>query len=566
MYILGISCFYHDSSACLIKDGQVIAAVQEERFNRDKFSPVFPIQAINYCLQEAGITSCDVEHIAFYEKMYLKFERTVLAHLYGYPFTLHNFLETMPLWLKDRLGVPYIIKEELSYKGKIWHVKHHLSHAASAFFVSPFEKAAILTVDGVGEYASSTYGVGDGRQMKILKEILYPHSLGLLYSMVTVYLGFHVFSGEGKIMALAEFGKPTYMDQFREVVDVRPDGSFRMNLRYFSLNRAVKMHSGPFVRLLGPPRKEGEEITGRHRDIAASLQRLTEDILLKMTRHVYQETRMENLCLAGGVFLNVTANSRIFNETPFKNLFIQPAAGDAGASLGAAAYVCHALLDQPRTYVMRSSALGPRYSDKVIETLISNEGEKFKRLSDEYLPRYVAQVIADDKIVGWFQGRMEFGPRSLGHRSILADPRNPDMKDIINAKVKHRESFRPFGVSVLREDAGDYFDLSCETPFMLLVARVKKEKARNIPAVIHVNNTSRIQTVTKKDNGIYYDLISAFKAKTGVPMILNTSFNDKEPIVCTPQEAYQCYKNTSIDCLVMGNYVVEKDEKSIRSP
>jgi carbamoyltransferase len=376
---------------------------------------------------------------------------------------------------------------------------------------------------------------------------------------VTAYLGFRVFSGEGKVMALAEFGQPTYLDQFREVLDVRSDGSFRMNLRYFSFNRGEKMHSKLFERLFGPPREEGGEISDRHRDIAASLQRMTEDVLLKMARHLYHETRIENLCLAGGVFLNVTANSRILNETPFKKLFIQPAAGDAGASLGAAAYVTHALLDQPRTYVMHSAALGPHYSDQVIETLLSNEGEKFKKLTDKELVQYVAQVIANDKIVGWFQGRMEFGPRALGNRSILANPMNPAMQEIVNAKVKHREPFRPFGASVLYENVGDYFELSCESPFMLLVTHVKKEKVMDIPAVIHVNNTSRIQTVTKQENGIYYDLIEAFKAKTGIPMLLNTSFNDKEPIVCTPQQAYQCYKQTQIDCLVMENYIVQKN-------
>lgn len=558
MTVLGLSCFYHDSCAVLIRDGKVVAAAQEERFNRDKYSAVFPIQAINYCLQEADITIYDVDEVAFYEKMFLKFERTLLSHVLGYPFTLSNFLETMPLWLKDRLAVPYIIEDELSFKKRPLYVKHHLSHAASAFFVSPFEEAAILTVDGVGEYATSTYGQGFGNDIRIHKEMHYPHSLGLLYAIFTAFLGFRVFSGEGKVMALAEFGEPEYLDKFAKIITIRDDGSFVLNTDYFSFNRGETMYNKKFLDLFGPARPENSELTKRHMNIAASLQRVLEDVLIKMARHVHRETKQKNLCLAGGVSLNVTANSRIKNETPFENLFIQPAAGDAGAALGAAAYVYHTHLKQPREFVMNSCALGPAYTERTIEVLLRNRRAKYRKLEKNELIKEVAQKLASGQIVGWFQGRMEFGPRALGNRSILANPALSDMKDKLNLAVKRREPFRPFATSILREKVKDYFVDLDESPFMLLVGKVRPEKLGRIPAVTHVNGTSRVQTVSREHNGIYYDLISEFHALTGVPLLLNTSFNEEEPIVCSPEDAYTCFSKTPIDTLVMETFIVEK--------
>lgn len=559
MYILGISCFYHDSSACLLKDGVIVAAAQEERFNRDKYSPVFPIQSINFCLQQAGITSYDIDHITFYEKMYLKFERTILSHVVGFPYTFTNFLETMPLWLKDRLIVPLYIKEELTYSKNISFVKHHMSHAASSFFLSGFEQAAILTVDGVGEYASATYGFANGIDIEIYKEISYPHSLGLLYSIVTAYLGFRVFSGEGKVMALAEYGEPNFLSQFKKIIEIRDDGSFYMNLDFFSFNRGEKMHNKKFEELFGEERKENDSIEKRHLDIASSLQKVTEEILLKMANHVYQVTKSKNLCLAGGVFLNVTANSRILNETPFENVYIQPAAGDAGSAIGSALFYHHCVLRNTQKNKLLNASLGPSYSNGQIEVLLKNKRLKYVKLDlEEKLIEKTANLIAEGKVVGWFTGRMEFGPRALGNRSMLADPRSSTMRDWLNQTIKNRESFRPFGASVLLEEVSECFDFSDESPYMLHVANIKEKYLKKIPAVCHVNNTSRIQTVTENANGRYYRLIKKFYELTGVPMILNTSLNDSEPIVNTPNQAIELFMRTKMDVLVIEDFVVEK--------
>ncbi len=559
MYILGISCFYHDSSACLIKDGVIIAAAQEERFNRDKYSPVFPIQSINYCLQHAGITTYDIDHVTFYEKMYLKFERTILSHVLGFPFTFKNFLETMPLWLKDRLIVPLYIREELTYSKKIWFVKHHLSHAASSYFLSGFEDAAILTIDGVGEYASATYGYAEGTEIKILKEISYPHSLGLLYSIVTAYLGFRVFSGEGKVMALAEYGENKFEEQFRKLIDIKEDGSFKLDTSYFSFNRGEKMHNKKFIDLFGPERLEDSIIEDRHKDIAASLQKITEEVVLKMAMNVYQKTGKKKLCLAGGVFLNVTANSRVLKELPFEEVYIQPAAGDAGSALGSALYLYHSILKNKPNGKLENAALGPFYSNNQIEIILKNKKLNFQKISSQtdYCDE-VAKKIADGKVVGWFQGRMEFGPRALGNRSILADPRSSTMKDWLNHTIKNREGFRPFGASVLREKVNEYFEFESESPYMLFVADIKKERVNQIPAVTHVNNTSRIQTVTEEENGKYYKVIRSFDQLTGVPMVLNTSLNDSEPIVCNPGQAIDLFMRTKMDILAIEDFIVSK--------
>jgi carbamoyltransferase len=558
MIVLGISCYYHDASAALIRDGVVLAAAQEERFDRDRYSPVFPIQAINYCLREAGITIYDVDELAFYEKMYLKFERTVMGHVAGWPHTLSNFLSTMPLWLKDRLAVAFTVEEELRFKKPIKHVKHHLSHAASCFYPSPFDEAAILTVDGVGEYACATWGWGRGTEIRIEQELHYPHSLGLLYSIFTAFLGFRVFSGEGKVMALAELGEDRYAQQLAELVQLATDGSFRLNTRYLSFNRGERMHNAAFEALFGQARVENGPLEQRHFDLACSLQRMTERVILAMARHVKAKTGMRHLCLAGGVFLNVTANSRIRDEGLFDDIFIQPGAGDAGAALGAASYVYHAVGGHPRSWVMRSAALGPAFDDRAIEVLLRNKRAPYRKLDRDALLDETARLIQEGRIVGWFQGRMEFGPRALGNRSILANPIDPGMKDHLNARVKHRESFRPFGASVQAEHVAEWFEPGQPSPFMLQVFRVRDDKLGQIPAVTHVNQTCRIQSVDREVDGIYWELIERFRQRTGVPMVLNTSFNDQEPIVCTPADAWACFDGTRMDALVMGSFLVEK--------
>lgn len=560
MYILGISCFYHDASACLIKDGVVVAAAQEERFNHDKYSPVFPIQSINFCLQQAGITSYDLDHVTFYEKMYLKFERTILSHVVGFPFTLKNFMETMPLWLKDRLIVPLYIKDELTYNKKTWFIKHHLSHAASSYFLSPFNEAALLTVDGVGEYASASYGYAKGIDIEIKKEISYPHSLGLLYSIVTAFLGFRVFSGEGKVMALAEFGEPTFQREFDKIIDIRPDGSFCLDQSYFSFNRGEKMHNKKFTALFGEERKEGGPITDRHKNIAATLQKVTETAVLNMANHVYRETKCKNLCLAGGVFLNVTANSRILKETPFENIYIQPAAGDAGSAIGSALYLYHSILKNEDRHQLKNVSLGPSYSHSQIEIILKNKHLKYTKVANsEELAKVVAHHLSQEKVVAWFQGRMEFGPRALGNRSILADPRSEKMKDWLNLTIKQREDFRPFGASVLRERVSEFFNFEADSPYMLYVAEIREAYKNSLPAVAHVNQTSRIQTVKREENERYYDLISEFSKLTGVPMLLNTSFNNDEPIVCTPQSAIDLFLKSKMEILAIEDFIVEKE-------
>ena len=559
MNILGISCHYHDAAAALVRDGRVVAAAQEERFNRVKNSPAFPIQAINYCLQSQGLTSYDIDLIGFYEKPFLKFERVMLGHLRAYPLSLPGFLATLPHWLESRLSLPVDVRRELSYKGRVLFAKHHLSHAASAFLVSPFEEAAILTVDGVGEWATTAWGRGRGNAVEIAGEIHYPDSLGLLYSAVTAYLGFEANRAEGKVMALSDFGEPAHLDTFRRIVQVRPDGSFRLDHSYFGVNRGLRMYSRKFIRAFGAERKPGTELEQRHRDIAASLQKLTEETLLAMARHVQAQTGLKKLCLAGGVCLNCVTNTRILQETPFEGLFVQPAAGDAGGALGVAAYISHSLLGQPRSYVMDNAYLGPEYSvDQIRRCLLSRQA-KFREMQAAELARETARRIADGQVVGWSQGRLEFGPRALGGRSILADPRSPAMKDHLNANVKHRELFRPYGVAILEDEAGAWFELGVPSPFMLLVAKARPEVRERIPAALHVDGTSRLQTVTEQRNPDLYGLIREFGRITGVPMLINTSFNDKnEPLVCTPEDAYDCFMKTRIDCLAMGPFMVEK--------
>ncbi len=563
MNILGISCYYHDAAACLLRDGQVVAAAQEERFNHEKYSPLFPINAINYCLQAGGITIYDIDYIGFYDKPFLKFFRVILSHLVSYPFSLKNFLDTIPSWLEDRLIIPLVMKKELGFDGKILFIKHHLSHAASAFLVSPFQEAAILTADGVGEWATMTYGFGRESTIRILKEICYPDSLGLLYTAVTTYLGFEALAGEGKVMGLAGYGKPSYIDKFREIIMVKPDGSFRLDSRFFGFNRGFRMYSGKFVKTFGKARKRESKIEQRHCDIAASLQKFIEETLITIARNLYNETKTDKLCLAGGLFLNCIANSKILEETPFKQIFIQPAAGDSGGALGAASYIYHSILGNQRNYVMTNAYLGPDFPANQIKRILLNYNFVFKELNDSDLVKYIAKELSQNKIVGWFQGRMEFGPRALGNRSILANPCNPNMKELLNSKVKKRESFRPYAPSVLEERAGEFFKLQSPSPFMLLAPQVREGKRELIPGVTHIDGTARVQTVSKNTNPRFWQLIKEFENITGVPVIINTSFNLKgEPIVCTPQDAISSFQRSQMDYLVLGNYVVEKRVKS----
>ncbi len=562
MYVLGISCYYHDSGAALVRDGQLIAAAEEERFNRKKHFNGFPERAIAYCLKEAGITIDQVDHIGFYEKPLVKFNRILETILACWPMTYKPWLKAMPLWLTHRLRIGSEIQEKLGVDQDILYCQHHLSHAASAFLVSPFEEAAIITADGVGEWTTTSWGIGRGHQIEMKKEIRFPHSVGLLFSAITAYLGFRINDAEWKVMGLAPYGQPKYVDQFREIVDIKDDGSIRLNLQYFvhthSTERTI---SDKWETLFGHPQRSTEtELTDFHRDIAHSGQKIVEEIMVKMASHVRNETGMDNLCIAGGVGLNCVANWRILQESGFKNIFIQPAAGDSGGALGTAFYIYNCALNHPRTFTMKHALWGPSFNDMEIEVALQKVGAEYNRVDDEAeLLERSAKMIADGLVIGWFQGRLEFGPRALGSRSILADARNEKMKDVINAKVKFREAFRPFAPAVLKEKAHEYFEMpeGMEAPYMLLVPKVREEKRSIIPAVTHQDGTGRVQTVTREENGLYYRLIKKFGDLTGVPVVINTSFNVRgEPIVCSPADAYHTFVHTGIDALVIGNFIV----------
>ena len=564
MNILGISCFYHNSAACVVQDGKVITAASEERFNRQKNSPVFPINAINFCIQNANLTIYDIDYIGFYEKPFLKFYRVLLSHLRAYPFSFKNFLDTIPSWLEERLIIPLVLKKELGYDGKVLFIKHHLSHAASTFLVSPFEEAAILTADGLGEWSTMSFGIGKGKDIKIIKEMHFPNSLGLFYTAVTTYLGFEALRGEGKVMGLAGYGEPCYVNKFKEMITVKADGSFMINQNFFGFNKGSRMYgsrmySNRLIKTLGKDRKPDDKIEQRHYDIATSLQKFTEDTLITIANNLYNETKLDKLCLAGGLFLNCVVNSKILENTPFKEIFVQPDAGDSGGALGVASYIYHSILGNNRNYVMNDAYLGPDFSSNQMKRALLNNGIAFKELEDAELFKYIAKQISQNKIIGWFQGRMEFGPRALGNRSILANPCNPDMKDLLNSKVKKREYFRPYAPAVLEERTSEFFEIKQLSPFMLLAARVREDKRPIIPAVTHVDGTARVQTVSKNTNPKFWHLIKEFENITGVPILINTSFNLRgEPIVCTPEDAISCFKRSQMDCLVLGNYVVEK--------
>jgi carbamoyltransferase len=586
VWILGVSAFYHDAAACLVQDGRIVAAAQEERFTRKRHDHRWPASAIAFCLKQAGIEARDLDVVSFYDKPLLKFERLLSTYAASAPWGLRSFWRAMPLWLKQKLWIPDLIRKELpGFDKQILFPEHHESHAASAFYPSPFDEAAILTVDGVGEWTTTSLGVGRGNRIELNQEIQFPHSLGLLYSAFTYYTGFKVNSGEYKVMGLAPYGEPKYAEViYDKLIDLRDDGSFRLDLDYFDYCAGLTMTNKRFDRLFGgPPRAAESQLTQREMDLAASVQVVCEEAMLRLARHAHDKTGLKNLCLAGGVALNCVANGRLLREGPFERVWIQPAAGDAGGAVGAALIAWYDKLGKPRDAggrdAMSAAYLGPEFSDDEIESFLQAEGAPYHPLADR--ARDTAKMLADGGVVGWFQGRMEFGPRALGARSILGDARSTSMQSTMNLKIKFRESFRPFAPSVLREKCADYFELDADSPYMLLTAPVKKslrrdetdaEKAKwgidrlnvprsTIPAVTHVDYSARVQTVTR-DNGAYYDLLRAFDETAGCAVVVNTSFNVRgEPIVCTPADAYKCFMRTEMDHLVLGRYHLKKSEQ-----
>jgi carbamoyltransferase len=566
MYILGISCYYHDSAAALLKDGEIVAAAQEERFTRIRHDQDFPTQAIKYCLKQAGITIDQVDYVGFYDKPLIKFERILQTYLATWPRSFPSFIKSTPLWLNKKLWIPSMIKKELDFDGDVVMIEHHLSHAASSFLVSPYKDAAIVTVDGVGEWATSTICHGVGNDISILKEIRFPHSLGLLYSAYTYYLGFKVNSAEYKVMGLAPYGEPKYVDKVMETISYNEDGSFKMNMKYFSYDYGLRMTNKAFEELFGQKTREPEsKLEQFHKDVAMSVQVVTEEIVLRMVRHAYELTGSKNLCMAGGVALNCVANGRVVKETPYKDVFIQPAAGDAGGAVGVATYLYHTVLGNERKWQWEHAYLGPEYSTDEIRKFLNENGIVYKEFDEDGMLDATVQALVDQKTIGWFQGRMEFGPRALGARSIIADARNPENKTVVNLKIKFRESFRPFAPSVLEEKCNEWFELDIPSPYMLLVADVREGK-RTIPAVTHVDQSARIQTVNEREHKRYYQLIKRFDEKTGCPLIINTSFNVRgEPIVCKPDEAYTCFMRTNMDVLVLDKFVMYKpDQKPLQ--
>ena len=598
MKILGISAYYHDSAACLVVDGEIIAAAQEERFTRKKHDQDFPSKAIEYCLAEAGCTPNEIDYVVFYDKPFLKFERLLETYLAYAPVGFKSFATALPIWLKDKLFQKSVISgalkdlwgKDVDWSERLLFSEHHLSHAASAFFPSPFEEAAVLTMDGVGEWTTTSVAVGKGSDLSVQKEIHFPHSLGLLYSAITYYTGFKVNSGEYKVMGLAPYGEPKYAQLMKDhLIDIKEDGSFALDMSYFNYCTGLTMTNQKFDDLFGGPRRSEESVlTQREMDLAASIQAVTEEVVIKLAKGIAKSTGLKNLCLAGGVALNCVANGKLLRENVFENIWIQPAAGDAGGAVGAALGAYYLMLKQPRVVNpqlqdgMKGSYLGPEYSQADIEKRLKSVGAVFTNHSDVEIIQLTAQALAEDKAVGWHQGRMEFGPRSLGGRSILADARSPTAQKLLNLKVKYRESFRPFAPSVLREDVSEWFEIDSDSPYMLLVADVQKSKRlamtddqqqlfgieklniprSQIPAVTHVDYSARVQTVHAQTNPKYHALISRFKELTGCPVLVNTSFNVRgEPIVCTPEDAFRCLMGTEIEFLVVGNSIMRKEDQ-----
>ena len=599
MHVLGISAYYHDSAACLVRDGEIVAAAQEERFTRRKHDAGFPINAIRYCLREGGIGAGDPEHVTFYDKPFLKFERLLETYFAFAPRGFRSFRIALPVWLREKLFLKSLLERELraldadqDWSAKLLFGEHHMSHAASAFFPSPFASAAVLTLDGVGEWATSSLAIGNGNQLEVQREIHFPHSIGLLYSAFTYYTGFKVNSGEYKLMGLAPYGEPRYTERiYAHLIDVKEDGSFRLDQSYFDYCTGLTMTNGKFADLFGgPPRSPDQPLTQKHMDLAASIQKVTDEVMLRLTRAIAKETGQRNLCLAGGVALNCVANGKILRDRAFENVWIQPAAGDAGGALGAALATYHGVLNGHRRIAangdsMHGGYLGPEFSQSEIDTALSAAGARFEVLSEEDLIRRCARDLADGKALGWFHGRMEFGPRALGARSILGDSRSPTMQKTLNLKVKYRESFRPFAPSVLREDVADWFELDRDSPYMSIVADVVASRRREVsveeqslfgidrlniprsevPAVTHVDFSARIQTVHRETNSRYHALLTEFKRLTGCPVIVNTSFNVRgEPIVCSPTDAFRCFMGTEIESLAIGNAYLQKAAQDSR--
>ena len=589
MLLLGISCYYHDSAAAILQDGNILAAAQEERFSRIKHDQGFPHNAIEFCLKEAGCTIDEVEIVAFYDKPFLKFERLLESYLAYAPFGLKSAWKGLPIWIKEKLWISDRIKSELKYDGKLLFPEHHQSHASSAFFPSPFREAAILTMDGVGEWTTSSISRGHQNKIDLIAEQIFPHSIGLLYSAFTYFTGFKVNSGEYKLMGLAPYGNPIYADLiYDHLIDLKADGSFTMNQQYFNYTSGLTMTNKKFANLFGgPPRKAESPITQRDMDLAASIQQVTEEIVFRSAMHAKRITGSKNLCLAGGVALNCVSNGKLKASGEFENIWVQPSSGDAGGALGAAMFAWFQYLEQDRTVdstdLMKGSYLGPYWKQNEIESWISKDNLKATFYENEKLYPTIANYIANGRVVGWFQDRMEFCPRALGNRSILGDPRSEQMQKVLNLKIKFRESFRPFAPSVLEEKVSNYFDFEGESTYMLMVADVKKirlnnlkeqktgfdklyQKRSELPAITHVDNSARIQTVSKKTNPKYHRLISEFEKLTGCPVLINTSFNVRgEPIVCTPNDAYRCFMRTNMDVLVIGNHVFLKEEQPIHN-
>jgi carbamoyltransferase len=591
MYILGISAFYHDSAACLIRDGEILAAAQEERFTRKKHDFRFPTQAIQFCLKYADISGNDLDYIAFYDKPFIKFERLLETYLAYAPIGIKSFWKAMPIWLKQKLWIRDLIKKETGFQGKIVFPEHHESHAASAFFPSPYKRSAFITMDGVGEWTTTSFGTGYENKIQLDSEIHFPHSLGLLYSAFTYYTGFKVNSGEYKIMGLAPYGEPKYVNLIlEELIDLKEDGSYRINMKYFNYCVGLKMTNGKFNKLFGgPPRKPESRITQKEMDIAKSIQVVTEEVMLRTSRHVHKVTGEKYLCLAGGVALNCVGNGRILREGPFEDIWIQPAAGDAGGALGAALFTWYQYLDNKRTVnekmdFQNGSFLGPSFSTNQIKEYLKDQNIPYQEFTYEEVPDIVAKLLSQEKVIGWFQGRMEFGPRALGARSIIGDARSQKMQSVMNLKIKYRESFRPFAPSVLGDHVSDYFEIDRPSPYMLLVAYLKSDKRQQmteseqnlwgidklnivrseVPAITHVDYSARLQTAHEETNPYYYKMIRAFKDLTGCPVIINTSFNVRgEPIVCSPEDAYKCFMRTEMDHLVMENYILDKKDQTV---
>ncbi len=572
MYILGIGCYYHDASATLLKDGVVVAAAEEERFTRKKHDVRFPINAIMYCLKSQNITVDDLDYVGFYEKPFLKFERVLYQHLEYFPLSLKTFLSSIPSWINQKLRVMRRIRKTLKYKGDVLFIQHHMAHAASTFLASPYKKAAIVTVDGVGEWTTTSYGVGDGNNIHLMKHIAFPHSIGLLYSTITAYLGFSVNNSEYKVMGLAAYGimdrkKNPYYKKLLKVIDIKEDGSFRFDLRYFIFQHADRMPSKKLCKLLGGPiSSRDSEMTQRHKNISAAVQLITEDILTNVLKHVHKVTKLDNIVIAGGVALNSVYNGKILRNTPFKNIWIQPNASDGGTSMGVPLYIYNTLLGKKRKYHLKDAYLGPSFTTKQIKKFLDSNKIKYSTFkNDKELVHKTVELVSGDNVIGWFQYGMEWGPRALGARSILANPCNPKAKELLNTKVKHREKFRPFAPVVCEDDALKYFDCDLPVPeptdYMLMVYPIHKKWHKKIPSVTHVDGSGRLQTIRRNQNHLYYDVIKTFGKKTGIPILINTSFNIRgEPIVCTPYDAYKCMMGTGIDYLVIDKFLVKRED------